>query len=191
MRLFVLLFWRHGVEWACDVIADVDNGCGQCIIPTGGEIYAWNARFDWRLILSCFLDCIILHVIKGTKYGCQCIVELRPLTRLRHVQGLRPRHNPACFHDDVIKCQKIPRYWPFARGIHRSPVSSPHKARIYDVFFDLRLNKRLINNREAGDLRRPLGHYDVNVMSDIFNARATILNPFDINVCILYFEDMR
>ena len=34
--------------------------------------------------------------------------------------------------------------------------------RIFDVFFDLRLNKRL--SKQAGDLRRPLGHYDVRVM---------------------------
>ena len=38
----------------------------------------------------------------------------------------------------------------------------------FDVYFDLRPNKRLsINNREAGDLRRHLGHYDVNVMHDV------------------------
>ena len=36
--------------------------------------------------------------------------------------------------------------------------------RSFDVFFDLRLNKRLSNNREAGDLRRHRGHYDVSVM---------------------------
>ena len=30
-------------------------------------------------------------------------------------------------HDDVIKWKHIPRYWPFVRGIHRSPVNSPHK----------------------------------------------------------------
>ena len=34
----------------------------------------------------------------------------------------------------------------------------------FDVFFDLRLNKRLINNREAGDFRRHRAHYDVIVM---------------------------
>ena len=33
-----------------------------------------------------------------------------------------------------------------------------------DVFFDLRLNKRWINNREAGDLRHYHAHYDVAVM---------------------------
>ena len=30
-------------------------------------------------------------------------------------------------HDDVIKWKHLPRYWPFMRGIHRSPVNSPHK----------------------------------------------------------------
>ena len=31
-------------------------------------------------------------------------------------------------HDDVIKWKHFPRYWPFVRGIHRSPVNSLHKA---------------------------------------------------------------
>ena len=30
-------------------------------------------------------------------------------------------------HDDVIKWKHFSRYWPFLRGIHRSPVNSPHK----------------------------------------------------------------
>ena len=30
-------------------------------------------------------------------------------------------------HDDVIKWKHFPRYWPFVRGIHRSPGNSPHK----------------------------------------------------------------
>ena len=36
--------------------------------------------------------------------------------------------------------------------------------RSFDVLFDLRLDKRLSNNREAGDLRRYSTHYDVIVM---------------------------
>ena len=46
----------------------------------------------------------------------------------------------------VIKWKHFPRYWPFVRGIHRSPVNSPHKGqrrRALDFFFDLRLNKPL------------------------------------------------
>ena len=36
--------------------------------------------------------------------------------------------------------------------------------RSFDIFFDLRLNKRWVNNREPGDLRRYRAHYDVSVM---------------------------
>ena len=49
-------------------------------------------------------------------------------------------------HDDVIKWKHFARYWPFVRAIHRAPVNSPHKwpvTRSFDVYFDLRPNKRL------------------------------------------------
>ena len=51
---------------------------------------------------------------------------------------------PEC-HDDVIKWKHSPRNWPFVRGIHRSrwiPTQRP-VTRSFDVFFDLRLNRRL------------------------------------------------
>ena len=31
-------------------------------------------------------------------------------------------------HDDVIKWKHFPRYWPFVRGIDRSPVNSRRKS---------------------------------------------------------------
>ena len=34
----------------------------------------------------------------------------------------------------------------------------------FDVFFNLRLNKWLSKNREAGELRRHLAHFDVTAM---------------------------
>ena len=48
-------------------------------------------------------------------------------------------------HDDVIKWKHFPRYWPFVRGIPRSPVNSRTKpvTRSFNVYFDLRPNKRL------------------------------------------------
>ena len=76
-------------------------------------------------------------------------------------------------HDDVIEWKHFPRYWPFVRGIHRSPVNSPVPVkfptqrpvtRSFGVFFDLPLNNGWVNNREAGDLRRYGAHYDVSVM---------------------------
>ena len=60
-------------------------------------------------------------------------------------------------HDEVIKRKHFPRYWPFVRGIHRSPVNSPHKGqRRRALMFPLictRING-WVNNGEAGDMRR-------------------------------------
>ena len=70
-------------------------------------------------------------------------------------------------HDDVIKWKHFPRYWPFVRGIHRSPVNSPHKGQWRGAFmFSLICTwiNRWVNNREAGDLRSYRAHYDVIVM---------------------------
>ena len=53
---------------------------------------------------------------------------------------------------------------PFVRG--QRPVT-----RSFDDFFDLCLDKRLRNNREAGDTRRYRAHYDVTIMRKTF--------PFD------------
>ena len=51
--------------------ADPGHAGGQI----GSEIYAWNVRFDSRLILFYFLNYFIFRAIKGT--GCQCIVGIR------------------------------------------------------------------------------------------------------------------
>ena len=62
-------------------------------------------------------------------------------------------------HDDVIKWKHFPRYWPFVRGIHRSPMNYPHEG-----LWRGALINGWVNNDEAGDLRRHRAHYDVNVM---------------------------
>ena len=71
------------------------------------------------------------------------------------------------YHDDVIKWKHFPRYWPFVRGIHRSPVNSPHKGQWRGALMFTLICARIngwVNNREAGDLRRNPAHYDVIVM---------------------------
>ena len=71
------------------------------------------------------------------------------------------------FHDDVIKWKHFPRYWPFVRGIHRSPVNSLHKGQWRGALIFTLMCSRIngwVNNREAGDLRRHRAHYDVTVM---------------------------
>ena len=71
------------------------------------------------------------------------------------------------WHDDVIKWRHIPRCWPFTRGIHRSPVNSPHRGQWRGVLMFSLISTRVngwVNNREAGDFRRHYAHYDVIVM---------------------------
>ena len=67
-------------------------------------------------------------------------------------------------HDDVIKWKYFPRYWPFVRGIHRSPVNSRQWRGALMVSLICVWINDWVRNHEAGDLRRHRGHYDVTVM---------------------------
>ena len=71
-------------------------------------------------------------------------------------------------HDDVIKWKHFSRYWPFVRGIHRSPVNSAHKGQWREALVFSLICAWIngwVNNGEAGDLRHHRTHYDVIVMS--------------------------
>ena len=57
-------------------------------------------------------------------------------------------------HDDVIKWKHFPRYWPFVRGIHRSPVNSPHKGQWRGALMFSLICAWIngwVNNSEPGD----------------------------------------
>ena len=82
-----------------------------------------------------------------------------------------------CFvHDDLIKWKHFLCYWPFVRGIHWSPVNSPHKGQWRGalIFFICAWINGWVNNREAGNLGRHRGHYDVIVMrlNKLLNKRS-------------------
>ena len=68
-------------------------------------------------------------------------------------------------HDDAIKWKHFPRYWPFVKGIHWSPVNSPYKGHWRGTlmfFFYLHLNKRLskLSRRRWFETpSRPLGRH--------------------------------
>ena len=76
------------------------------------------------------------------------------------------------------------RYWPFVRGIHRSPVNSPHKGQWQGALMFTLICARIngwLNNREAGDLRRHRGHYYVNVMWCSGDERSRGIGKNDID----------
>ena len=52
----------------------------------------------------------------------ESVQNMQPFVNCTALDAANPLH-----HDDVIKGKHFPRYWPFVRGIHRSPVNSPHK----------------------------------------------------------------
>ena len=88
------------------------------------------------------------------------------LTRSSKTRYCR-KHTIIQTHDDVIKWKHFPRYWPIVRGIHRSPVNSPHEgqwrgALVFSLIC-VWIND-WVNNREAGGLRRYQAHYDVIVI---------------------------
>ena len=81
--------------------------------------------------------------------------------------------------DDVIKWKHFPRNWPFVRGIHRSPVNSPHKGQWRGALMFTLICARInswVNTREAGDLRRYRPHYDVIVMVNVC-SNIILLTP--------------
>ena len=84
-------------------------------------------------------------------------------------------------HDDVIKWKHFPRYWPFVRGIHRSPVNSPHKGQLRGALMFSLIWASIngwVNNCATGDLRRYRIHYDVTVMIFTGGKRAYVALSF-------------
>ena len=101
----------------------------------------------------------MLHMIWSTIHGLSMFCCL-------HVVALLFTLDPND-HDDVIKWKHLPRFWPFVRGIHRSPVNSPHKGQWRGALMFSLICAWIngwVNNREAGDLRSHRAHYIITVM---------------------------
>ena len=92
------------------------------------------------------------------------------------------RRGPAILiiHDDIIKRKHLSRHWSFVRGIHRSPVTSPHKGQWRGaLMFSLicAWTNSWVNNRNAGFFIRHRAHYDVTVMSMV-NTMADLVTQW-------------
>ena len=137
---------------------------------------AWLKRFWKRHLLD--LYCQRVHTQHAPLVDTQELVgRLQSLPQhWGHVMGVcKPTG-----HDDVIKWNHFPHYWPFVRG--NSPVTGEFPAqrpvtRNFDVFFDLRLNG-WVNSRGACDLRRHRAHYDVTVMGHLWLDDVRIWKRF-------------
>ena len=56
-------------------------------------------------------------------------------------------------HDEIIKWKHFPCYWPIVRGIHRSPVNSPHKGQCHGALMFSMIcawTNSWVNNQDVG-----------------------------------------
>ena len=91
------------------------------------------------------------------------------------------RHrNAGEYHDNVIKWKHFPPCWPFARGIYRSPVYSPHKGQrrgALIVSLICASPNGCTNNRDTDDLRRHCA-YDVSDIVQVGSEYSYPSGPF-------------
>ena len=145
---------------------------GPCIVLVSG-----HRNFEWSTLTvryqnkSSSWPAFQQVMSVGNTYRCPNAEE----PTLHCIENDTPTPAITCTHDDVIKWKHFPRYWPFVRGIHRSPMNSPHKGQWRGaLMFSLNCARTngWANNGEVGDLRRYRAHYHVIVMSLLFHAQS-------------------
>ena len=136
MMSLTLPFFLHGTS---TVVGD-----NTCFISTTKrlqchEIKSTSARSKVECSLNCKEDLYSCagYVYDSSHFRCDvCFIydKTTPLVTMKtsnSTSSSMPEINmntgEVNCHDDVIKWKHIPRYWPFERGIHRSPVNSQHK----------------------------------------------------------------
>ena len=117
------------------------------------HVRKFSLEFATKWCMEFILIISLCNYMSFTKYVFTCSI-------------ISPHRKP---HDDVIKWKHFPSYWPFMRGIHRSPMNSAHKGQWRGALMFSLICTRIngwINNGEAVDLRRHHAHYDVTVMTN-------------------------
>ena len=115
------------------------------------------AQYEWKIQFLCWL--IGLNHTLCNKASGQCLYS----------HHCHPKVLSVCIDDYQIK-KHFPRCWPFMRGIHWSPVDSPHKGQWRGFFYVSLIcawTKGWANTRDTGDLRRPRAQYDVAAMHEV------------------------
>ena len=166
----------------------------------------YNPRVN-RLLFDCRFVFLLIQfdlITKSTVTVSSAVFELLLLNCFVANDNVNNVHNVFFFHvlrgllystyphDDVTQWKHFPLYWPFVRGIHRSPVNSPNKGQWRAALMYSLICARTnvwANHRDTGDLRRHRAHYEVTVMrSQYYNITwLRLLNAFNyIGTCSLF-----
>ena len=137
---FPLKLWMTQVYTSFIHATDSHGSCKACLL-----IYSAVISIHWSIFISSSavssIHAAALDHLPATWTGEE--TRRQPLCS---AHSLGPQlqlrsYSTSGVHDDVIKWKHFPRYWPFVRGIGEFPAQRL-VTRSFDVFFDLRLNKR-------------------------------------------------
>ena len=143
------------------------NDCWFNTKPTGNNLRTFESKYNQFLSKSCVKKSRLPnvdHFVLGIDVLTKVLPEVRMFTNCR----LSDRYE---LHNYVTKWKYFPRYWPFVRGIHRSPLSSPHKGQWRGALMFSSISVRTngsVHNRDTGDLRRHHTRNNVIVMHVCF-----------------------
>ena len=170
--IFKCTFLNENVCISIEIKLKFIPECPVNDIPALVQIMAWRRPMTISLLTHLYVT--RLQWVKGFFKGLSLILLHRTFHIISHLVKILSREMGILRvffiilkHDDVIKWKYFPRYWPFVRGIHRSPVNSPHKCQWRGALMFPLICVWIngwVNNGEAGDLRHYRAHYDVTVM---------------------------
>ena len=116
----------------------ISGGCGEARLSRWWipcALCCWHMHLH---LLNSYIRCRILYVSLMEYRSNQLINDKVNLFwhNIRYQNSTKIHRWRKCItgarittsHDEVIKWKHFSRCWPFVRGIHRSPVNSPHKA---------------------------------------------------------------
>ena len=150
---------------------------GEAIWPVQ-VYYLWYNRGIWRISADETRDSEKMLSMHGHQME-RFSVLLALCAGNSPVTGEFPAQRPVTQSFDVffdlqrcylcmgIKWKHFRGHWPFVRGIHRSPVNSPHKGQWHRALMFSLICAWIngwVKNHEAGDLRCHCTHHDVTVM---------------------------
>ena len=157
------MLWRHHKHWK--------RYCVTGIKLKGVAVVLFIRHVLWSLLWLCNHSITFMILLTGAFNWLECAVAVDEKYKLSdHVITVWDV-SPCVSHFTWWRHQMetfFPRYCPFVRGIHRSPVNSPHKGQWRGaLMFSLRCAwiNGWVNNYEAGGLRRHRAHYDVTVIT--------------------------
>ena len=108
------------------------NSLGRVNSPHKGPVTRKMFPFDdvimdmpWRMKMSSLRSSYLSLQLR--RWGARSSLLRVVPTTLEHWSVLKQR---TTIHSDVITWKRFPRYWPFARGIHRSPGDSTHNGQV-------------------------------------------------------------